>query len=433
MRQLVSQASRLSQSEGLRQSLITVVGNFGATGVSAVALILISRLLGPVQFSEFSVGFAVLLILNRINDVGLNAAVLKFAGGTQDKPTITRIVGYTTKIKALVSVALVSGCLLLTPALVKFLNFQQPVILYAAVVLSLFSTWYEHLLAVLQATHRFTAAVVANLLQSSTKLVVVVLLWGLGLSSSITIFVSYMVAPVIPVMLFRWLTPSWLKVSLPKQNITEHSALWAMARHSAVGFIAAGMIENIDILFVQRYLSPFETGLMGGVSRIAMMILLVAYSLGNVLYPRVARYQQVTHMRKYIRKAMAMIVVALIGYLVFIPFGELSILLTIGSDYVAGVDILYILVAASFLTVATIPFQALFYSFKADWYFSLSGIAQLLIIIIGNWWFVPEYGLEAAAWTRLASRLLLFVMTFSTGMWLYYQHYVQKNPKQALR
>src|SRR5258707_10059407 len=128
MRQYIQ---KLHQSDGLRQSLITVVGNTLATGLSAIALILISRMLGPVQFGEFSVGFAIIMILNRLNDFGLNTTITKFASrSAQDQESVQNIFGYTLKVKLVFSIILIVTGLIVTPFLVQLLHFQQPILIY---------------------------------------------------------------------------------------------------------------------------------------------------------------------------------------------------------------------------------------------------------------------------------------------------------------
>jgi len=146
-----------------------------------------------------------------------------------------------------------------------------------------------------------------------------------------------------------------------------------------------------------------------------------------VLYPRVARYKSKTDIQSYLKKAFLVMLVSAGGFLAFLPFGQLVILATIGPAYLSGYFILLILMAGAFLTLATIPFLALFYTFKADWYFSLSGVLQLIIVIAGNWLLVPEFGLVMAAWTKLAARLCLFVFTVGLALWLYHRRYHEKT------
>lgn len=426
---LQSHLDKLQHSDGLRQSLVTVVGNTFATGLSAIALIFISRMLGPTSFGEFSVGFAIVMILNRLNDLGLNATITRFASKAEgDHDQINQIFGYTFKVKLFFSVFLLILGWIFTPWLVQLLHFQQPTLIYLSFLLSFCSTWYEQLLAILLALHRFSQAVIVNGLQSALKMVASIIFFFAAINKSVPIFTWYMAAPLFSIAFSKYLLPKWFKPNFSALPKMERQQIWEMARHSAVGFIAAGLIENIDILFVQKYLSSFDTGLLAGVSKIAMMLLLIAYSLGNVLYPRVARYHDQAHLSLYLKKSFALVGLVVLAFLAFLPLARLSIIVSIGQDYLSGIGVLYILAAASFLTIATIPFLALFYTFKADWYFSVSGILQLLIVVVGNGVFVPEFGLLASAWTRLLMRLFLFLFTAGLGLFLYYQKfYLQKN------
>jgi len=435
MKQIVTQTfQQLRDSSGFRQTVITVVGNFLATGISAITIILISRLLGPTQFGVFSVGFAIVLILSKICDAGLNATLLKFASDRSEVQKNNELFSFILKIKIVLTGVVALLGLVLTPTLARIIHFEQPEIILLAFLLAGFSVWYEQLITMLQASHRFSQAVLANLYQSTAKLIGIGLLVIFGFKGSISIFAWYMLAPLIPVLVAKNLLLKTTKLNLT-QNFSHHSSLvWQMAKHSGVGFVAAGLIENIDVLFVQRYLSTYETGLLGGVSRISMMLLLIAYSMGNVLYPRVAQYKDVATLKKYLKKATIVMVISLLSFFLFIPFTRWSIFLTIGPEYLAGTKILLILAASSFLTIAAIPFLALFYVFKEDWYFSVSGVGQLVILVIGNYFFVPIYGLEAAAWSRLLCKVFFF--TFTVGLALLIYHRERKNsllPKLELQ
>lgn len=96
---ILSQLSHLRKSKGLQQSLLMVIGNTMATGISAVSLMLISRLLGPSLFGEFSVGFALMMILKVVSDGGLSAATLKFAGGSSDRAKINSYFSLTFRYR----------------------------------------------------------------------------------------------------------------------------------------------------------------------------------------------------------------------------------------------------------------------------------------------------------------------------------------------
>lgn len=412
----------VTKSQGFRQSSLMIIGNITAASFSAIALMLISRNLGPIQFGYFSVGFSLVLILSRIIDAGLTQTVMRFIPQETDPAKINRIISFATQVKLIVYFIVAISGILITPLISNLIGFEKPIILVLAFILSFATVGFEHVVGVLQALHRFGASVTSNLIQASGKLIGAITLALINPGATVTTFVAYMIAPVAPVILARKIFPSEIKINLWNSYAPEKTVLKKMAGHAAIGYVAAGLIENIDMFFVQSFTTPFDTGLYGGALRISMLFMVLAFSLANVLNPRVARYTKVNHLSKYLKKAFIIALLAIIAGLILLPFSGMIIHLTIGPEYVGAATSLQILIASSFVTIAGIPFIALFFAFnKAEWYFSISGLLQLVVVILGNLIFVPTYGIEAAAWTRLASKVMLFGFTFGLGWWYYRQ------------
>ena len=116
-------------SKGIVQSLILIVGNFVGTFFSAISLILISRMLGPEKFGEFSVGFAIILILSRINDLGLSNTITKYVSETSDQNKINNIFAYTIKYKFIFSLLIAVCGVLFSSWLQTILNFDNRAII----------------------------------------------------------------------------------------------------------------------------------------------------------------------------------------------------------------------------------------------------------------------------------------------------------------
>lgn len=411
--------STFSRDSGVFQSLLNVFGSLGATGISAVSMILISRTLGPVKFGEFSVGFSLLLILNKITDLGLTLTLLKFIPQTTEIKTQNELFSYTLKIKFMFSVVIACIGWLLTPLLSEFIGFDNRSILYLTFFFNIIIVVYEHLLVMLQSLQRFAESVLATAIQAISKFFFTLILIFFLPTHGLFAFITYMGAPFISLLFYKKLLPKSVRFAFTKLEPEQLQKVWKMAGHSAIGFIALGVIDNVDILFVQKHLNAFETGLLGGASRIAMLFSMAAYSLSTVLNSRVARYSLKSDLFAYLKKAFMLSVILIVGFLLILPFTKYAIILSIGSEYLAAVSILNILLAASFISVITVPLVAVFFSFKkAEWYFSASGVVQLILIILGNMLFVPEYGLEAAAWTRFVTKVV--VLLFSLIVAAYY-------------
>ena len=426
MKELMKQKLyKLLYSAGLWQSATTLAGSTMATAISAVALMIYSRALGPEQFGEFSVGFALTMILVRINDFGTSTAILKF--GAQKATNQSTLFFLTLKYKALFSLIIIAASLVGAEWLAGIFNLRNPTIILVAGTLGLSAVYYEQLLNTLQSLHRFNQAITVNIIQALAKIV-----WAAGMlltsgGSATATFAWYVAAPIVPVFFIRSYLNDVIAPKLVEQNETFKNKVVKLSAHSAVGLISMGIIDNIDVLYLQRHLTAYEVGLYGGVSRISLLFGLIAYSLGTVLYPRVAQYKSREVLRSYLKKAGLILLATIAGFICFIPLGKLAILLTIGPEYIAGLSVLYILVGAACISIASVPFAALFFSFTADWYFSIGGVLQLIIILVANAYFIPLYGLEAAAWARLGTKLVFFFFTISVGYILYNRLPIRHN------
>ncbi len=414
---------KLPKSEGVKQTTITFIGNIGSAGISALALILISRILGPKLFGEFSAGFAIIMILNKINDAGIAVAMQKYVGGSSNHTDAGEYLSISLRFKLTITILILLITLPFSNYLTNLFNFSSPYIVPISILLGTSIVYYEFLQSALQSLHLFSSAVIINATQASIKLIAAISIFTFHSKELLPIYTLFIAAPMVPLVLAKKLIPKSVTISLKNLSVKKTKQMVSIAKHSALLIIAAAVIDYIGILFVQRYLTSFETGLLGGVSRISLMFTLIGVSLAQVLNPRVARYKNKEDISTFIRKAFIIAGASILGFFVVIPFAKLSILLTIGNQYIQGYPVLIVLLASVFVYVASVPFSALFFSFKEPSYFSISGILQIITIVLGNFLFVPTYGLMATAWTQLVTRVITLVFTLIFALIAYKKEY----------
>jgi O-antigen/teichoic acid export membrane protein len=392
------------KSEAIRQSLLTTVGTAVTGVVSAVALMYISRVLGPTQFGVFSVGIAIMTIVSRIGDMGLNSVITRQLpkwSGQKDKAKelLRQLVQW--KVMFIVTGIIVLG--LLVPVGSQLLNFPYPVLIWLALIGSVGLIMYEHVMLVLSALHEFTWVNVLNITQAVLKVVFFFLLGVLGWATALNVSIWYYFAPFITAAWIMTRFKDWLLV-LPRKASPEVSNLIkTYAVHAGLGVIAMTLITNIDVLFVQKYLSTFDTGIYAGASRIALFVGFISSAIGGVLNNRVARYHDRATLSLYLQKSLAVVGLAVLGFIAFLPFAKLILIFTIGGEYLSGQWPMILLVANAFLTMAIVPYISFFYAVDHPNYFSIGGFLQLFFIIAGNVLFLPGFGLEAAAWSRIVA------------------------------
>ncbi|MBT4652048.1 MAG: oligosaccharide flippase family protein [Candidatus Pacebacteria bacterium] len=414
---------KLLKSTGIRQSVFTVIGNLMGTGIAAIAVILLIRILGPEKYAEFSVGFAIVLMLTRLNDLGLNPTIVKFASELKTNSEKNFIYNYALKYKLLVSTIIILLGVFFYKPIAEILKLNEPLIILLSFSFGLATVYYEYLLSIFQSLHSFGKTVLINTIQAIVKLLAVGTLFFIGSQNILPAYFWYIFATFIPVFFARKLLPDWFKIDFNRSNKKLQKKILSLASHASIGLIAAGIIENIDILFVQKYLTAYETGLYGGISRIALFFAIVAYSLGNVLNARASKYKSKEHISAFLKKSFILSALIILSFALFVPLANPLIFYSIGAEFLSGNLILIILTAGSFFALAAIPFIAIFFALEANWYFSVSGILQLIIVLTGNFMFVPEHGLIAAAWTRFATRLFLLLFTVISSIVVYKKQY----------
>ncbi len=409
---MLSLVAKLRQSEGLKHSALTIFSYSFAAGFSALAIILISRLLGPIYFADLSVAFSLSLILNRLNDFGLGIVIQKYVGGEWRHHKINKYLSLILKYRLILSIVISLFGLIFSGHIAAYLQISNPLLIPLTFITSLPVTYFESAQITLQSLAKFKLAAYNYLLPSIIKFIMALIVFYLKITNIELILSIYLLSTLPSLIIAELFKPKWIKYQFEQLFLKEKSKIISLLQHSAFAMIAMGIIDNIDILFAKHYLSAYETGILAGVNRIAMLLYVVAYALANVLNPRVANYKKITHFNAFLKKSIGIVALAVLGFFLSLPFSPLLIHWTIGPQYVAGNEILVVLLAAGFLSIASIPFVATFYAFKNNSYFSTSAAIQLIIIFIGNFYFLPKIGLAASVYTKLISKVALLLFTW---------------------
>ena len=402
----------LRRSPAVRQSAVLTAGSISTAVISAIAIIYVSRVLGPTQFGIFSVGTAIMAIAAKVGDLGLSTIITRQLPRLHNDPRKAKeFLAQVSKWKLTLTTVGLTLLALLIPFGQQLLNYPYPHLLGLALFGSVGLILYEYVLLVLSAFHSFAWVTVLNILQAALKVVSFLLLGLLGLATATTVSIFYYSAPLVASLFVAAFFAQWFFL----RPATGSSALRAEVKkhigHAAIGMIAMTLITNIDVLFVQRYLSSFETGIYSASMRIALFVTFAGAAIGGVLNNRVARYQRRELLVSYLRKSLLVVLAATVGFLFFLPFAQLILVLTLGPEFISGLTPMIILVLNAFLSLAVVPYISFFYAVDHPKYFSLGGVLQVAIISLGNLLFLPQYGLNASAISRVVATFCHLIFT----------------------
>lgn len=422
--------SKFTKSKGLIQSSMVALGNVGASGFSAVSLIILSRFLGPENFGAFSVAFALSQLVARFGDLGLSIGMQRLVAANYktdpDKAASTiRFVGLLKL--GLAIIAIVVG-LLLGPIIgTTLFGLSNPSVATLGIVMASAIIGYEFVVVILQSISSFGKSVVVNAAQAVTKLILAIVgIWVLS-PNAFTSYLWYGLAPLVAVVMGWMFIPSYLKKTTANES-TIKKPLFDTVRFSSIAVIAAAIGDNIDVLMVKSWLTEYETGLYSAAARVALMVTLVGLSFGTVFNTRVAQYKNQQHLTKFLKKALPFA----IGSVVLIPVTFLLakplILITAGSQFIDAVSSMNMLMAGALVTMAMMPYVAIFYAVDYPKYFAISGVLQTIILVLSNVLLIPQFGIEGAALAKLLTRTIVALYTIGIALHVANKQYLAKSP-----
>lgn len=402
---------KIWSSEGIRSTGLVAIGNIISSGLGAIAMIMVFRLLSPTDFGIFSAIFAAMMVVVKIADFGTNIALQRILAQPSSHLSSSKKSsdwGLILIFKLLVGVLSILVAIFASDYLAPILHLN-PIYLRLGLISVMGMIIYDHALITAQATHHFTLSVLANAAQSVIKILGIIALGYYTRVSAATLIILYGLAP----FLGGLLVPLMLKLPLGKIDLADsRSRIIAITKWTSIAIISAAIADNLDVLMIQSMLDSSSTGLYSSAARIAGFVSLVGYAIGTVLNVRVAKYKTREHLERYLKKANLLAIASFSAMLLAIPLARLLIVLTAGLDYLAATQALQLLLVSTGLVLATSPYVALFYTLDRPQYFAISGVMIAVLLILGNWLLLPAYGIIGAGYAKLFTRLVVFVFTY---------------------
>ncbi len=412
-------------SSGLLAVITLGSGNVVGTVISAVALILFSRFMGPTEFGLFSAAFAAMQIVVRVADLGTNMAMERAIARVygSDNRLADRLMRIGFWLKAIVFFVLTVVGWIISPWLGMILHIESIPLIRSAILLSAGTIFFEYTTLVFQATHQFGIVARITIAQAVGKILLgIILIWQGALHAASGLLV-YGLMPGLGA-LSGWVKSPLVSFTLPASWKKDLRIILSVAKWTGIAAVAATLADNIDTLMVKSFMSSYDTGIWSGAVRIAAFASLVGWTIGAVLNIRVAKYHDIEHLKAYMGKAWKIGLASFLFIIASIPLAGFAIWVTIGQAYLIGTTPLQILLLATGLSAAVSPYVALFYLFDRPEYYAITGIIQTIILIVGDFILIPHFGLIGAAWVRVIVRVvvLLFTLIYARSAYVNHTH-----------
>jgi O-antigen/teichoic acid export membrane protein len=409
---------KLLKSPSLISIFVLGGGTMVGTLISAITLIVFSRLLGPAQFGLFSAAFALMQIVIKLTDSGTSTAVERALARAYSSRTnsITSIMTVAAYLKIILYIFwVIIGWFSAEGIARHYLNIEDVSLIRLSLILSLGTVIFEYSTAVFQSAGKFTLVARITLAQALGKLFGGLLLISQSALNATTALWLYGVMPALGTIAGWMSSPTHLTFKLSKRWQADTYAILRVAKWTGIATIAATLADNLDTLMVQSMMTLYDTGVWSAAARIATFANLIPWTIGSVLSIRVTQFHEKKHVAAYLKKAkvIGLTTALLIGLIV--PFSGLALYVTVGSEYLSGTTALMLMLVATALTSINAPISALYYLFDKPQYYAYAGLISTVLLIVLDYLLIPIYGINGAAVTRIIVRLgvLIFTLLFT--------------------
>lgn len=402
-----------------RNVYLVTVGNGLNAALGLVAIVLVSRSLGPIQFGLFSLAFGVFMTASKFTDLGLNFALSRFASQNASG-NWAPYARHTLLLKLILTVLVTTVGWVVSPALATstFRN-SDLTLLFRLSFLSLVGIMLlDFYTALSQALGKWGQSILIQLGANIFKivsLVVVLFFWfpafaGMtGVGEVFGMTAVYVAAPLIGALFGLLLIP---RDYLGRIKVTkiQQSQILKFSSWMGVGVLVGALISNLDIFMVGNKLSIYDAGIYSAASRLTSIVLIFSGSLGSVLAVRSASFASKEQLLPFIKKTFLLFLVMIASAVIIWPLAEPIIVYTVGSSFVGSIIIFRILLLATVLSAAQSALSANFFGLDKPHYFAICAPLSLIIIVVSNTFLIPKFGALGAAYTNLINSLFLVVI-----------------------
>lgn len=189
---------------------------------------------------------------------------------------------------------------------------------------------------------------------------------------------------------------------------------WAYALPISIPLIFHGLSTNIlgtsDRTIITYYCGASETGIYSLIYNLSMVASVLTASAESVWIPRMTRNLQDKDYRTFNKEVNVYIYVVLFAFCGLLTIGHEMVLILGGEEYLVGTNMIFPIVASSFLMFIYGIYVNIEYYYKKTRMIALATIVAACLNLVLNFIFIPRFGAVAAAYTTLFSYFICFLL-----------------------
>ncbi|MFN0159030.1 MAG: flippase [Bacteroidota bacterium] len=382
----------------------TAFGSIGNGLLGALSTAILARYLGIVDFGTFALILSLFNLMTDLSDAGLSSAVIRFGPeylAKGDRSGFRNVVSIVLRYKLIISATVICGAILLLRPVIEHTfghvdeHITQPFLLsLIAVFLNVFAGAFP---SIFQAHKQFRLAALVGIMRSASKVLLLLACIPIITQWSVVIGVWIEITALAVFFLAGFFLSPLKSVNLLVRDATLQRRIFSFNKWIALYQVISLLGGRLDILFVGGLSDGHALGIYSAASRVAGMVMMVAYSYMAVMMPDLSSAGSEEALRRKQRNSLVVVGGMLAGIVLLALVAEPMMTMVFGEVFAEAATVLQIMCIGMVFTILGYPLLAAAFARGKSVLFPVMSVVALLAFIGANVYLIPKIGVTGAA------------------------------------
>jgi len=399
-----------------KSSIIVFVGLVLSKIFTYAYRIIIARSLGPEVYGLFSLAVMILGWFIAFSSLGLSGGLLRYVAlyRGEKKTNKIRFIFRTSLIISLISTIISSIILFLLSEFISIKLFHTPDLIIFLRIFSILipvSVFSSIFLSIMHAYEKINwHSFISNILQSATRLIILVVLIILGFKTNSIIFSYFsgiLIVLIVSYMVCRYKISEIFKKDTLKKGIRKNltKELFSYSWPLLFFGLLAGILYWIDSFAIGYFKSVLEVGFYNAAIPIALLLNIAPELFLKLFFPLINKeysrknFEVIKELSQQVGKWIFILNLPFLIIIMLFPGALINILF--GQEYVIAENALRLLAIGAFFSSLTLLSSNLIAMVGKTKVMLADLVAILALNVILNIILVPKYGLNGAAFSTM--------------------------------
>lgn len=409
------------KSKTLQDLLKVLTGSIAAQGMGFLAIIIISRDLGPEQYGVFSLLLAIFTVAVQVSDFGVSTSYVKYVSENLSKAREIFITVILSKV--VLSLLVIATLYFLSGFLSEFFfgsyKYQKLIELIAIAIL--FHSFFGVVVSHFQAVQNFKVFAYLNIAHNMLKLFSIIIV---AVTFSQEKHLEYFMLSYAFVVMFLLIGVSLKNYKhlryIKRFDFDYFIQIYKLGFWVFLSSLAVIVSMRLDIAMLEKMSNSVEVGYYSVAMNLAMIFLLLVNTMVVTLLPKMNEYLENNSIKDYITKILSKTKFLIIIFVFFEILSPYLIYVFFGREYEASTILFQILLIAFMLQLIVSPISLVFCTINKVYYITILSWLQLPLHFLGNYFLIPLYG-------SLGAAISTVIINLFGGTYIIYILYSKQN------